>query len=109
MANYKHHLFKLYKNNRIAFQEYNNYKNNLCRVIRKSKRDYFIKKINSCKNDIKGSWKIINSILSKKFKKSDIITILDSRGREIHDSNVIANDFCNYFSPLHTDLTLTYL
>ena len=30
MANYKHHLFKLYKNNRIAFQEYNNYKNNLC-------------------------------------------------------------------------------
>ena len=100
MANYKHHLFKLYKNNRIAFQEYNNYKNNLCRVIRKSKRDYFINKFNSCKNDIKGSWKIINSILSKKFKKSDNITILDSRGREIHDSNVIANDFCNYFSTI---------
>ena len=91
---------RLYKNNRIAFQEYNNYKNNLCKVIRKSKRDYFINKFNSCKNDIKGSWKIINSILSKKLKKSDIITILDSRGREIHDSNVIANDFCNYFSTI---------
>ena len=38
MANYNHHLFNLYKNNRIAFQEYNNYKNNLCRVISKSKR-----------------------------------------------------------------------
>ena len=53
----------------IQFEMYNSYKNNLNRIIKKSKREYFVSKFNGCKNDFKNTWKLINSILAKNIRK----------------------------------------
>ena len=70
MANYKHRLFKEHKQGNVSFQYYDNYTNNLCRLIKESKHNYFINKFNSNKNNIRSTWKIIHSIMSKSSKNS---------------------------------------
>ena len=46
MADYKHYLFKQYKMQNIQFETYNSYENNLNRIIKKSKREYFFSNFN---------------------------------------------------------------
>ena len=91
MVNFKHQLFKQYKNRIIAFETYNNYTYNLQRIMEKAKRDYFVRRLNNnCENNIKKTCKIVNSLLSKPYKKCT--TLLDSSGAEVHDSRDIANN-----------------
>lgn len=104
MANQKHRLFKQYKLHRVPFDEYNNYKCNLDKIIKKSKKDYFSMKFNKCRNDVKRTWKIINDILSKSHKKSDNIVLQDVDGVEIGDPFEVANAFCDHFSTIASRL-----
>ena len=99
-ANYKHHLFKQYKMNLIPFSTYNTYKNNLSKSLKNAKRRYYINKFKLCNKDIKTTWKTINSILSKPKSKVKNITLLDSRGEEVVNSNVISNMFCDHFATI---------
>ena len=46
MADYKHYLFKQYEMQNIQFETYNSYENNLNRIIKKSKREYFVSNFN---------------------------------------------------------------
>ena len=104
MANYKHYLFKQYKNNNATFTTYNTYKNNLNRLLKKAKKEYYNKKFNDCKKNNKKTWKIINSILSKKIKKNENITLQDGEGREVDGPVDVANAFCEYFATIATRL-----
>ena len=97
MANYKHRLLKEYIQGNVSFQYYNNYKNNLCRLIKESKHNYFINKFNSNKNNIGRTWKLIHSIMSKSSKKSDYVTLLDESNNEIKDPVDVSNSFCDFF------------
>ena len=105
MANYKHKLFKQYKMQIIDFYVYNRYKNNLNRIIKNSKRKYFIDKFNSCLNNSKKTWKIISSILSGPSKKSNNnISLLDDRGQVIDNQTDVSNIFCDHFSTIASKL-----
>ena len=72
MVNFKHKLFKQYKNRIIAFETYNNYKFNLQRKMKRAKRDYFVRRLNNCKNNEKKTWKIVNSVLSKPNRNKNV-------------------------------------
>ena len=100
MANYKHKLFKQYKSGNINFDVYNSYKNNLCHKIKNTKKTYFCKMFENCKNDSKKTWKTITSILSNKRKIESHIVLTGDNDEDICDSLEIANKFCNFFSTI---------
>ena len=97
MINYKHTLFKQYKQAAIPLEFYNKYKNNVNRILRASKSNYFSNKFEQCQSNIKSTWLTINAVLGHKGKKSDNITILDSGGDEFSDSQSVPvpDAFCD--------------
>ena len=42
------------------------YKNILTHVIRKSKQNYYAKQFDKTKGNIKGTWKVVNSVLHER-------------------------------------------
>ena len=53
----------LAKTNRFPIQLYNQYRNNVTGKIRAAKRQYYSHKFRILKNNVKATWKLINSIL----------------------------------------------
>ena len=102
MINYKNTLFKQYKQAAIPLEFYKRNKNNVNRISKASKSNYFSNKFEQCQSNIKSTWLTINSVLGHKRKKSDNITLLDRGGDEFSDSQSVANAFCNYFSTVAT-------
>lgn len=104
MANFKHVLFKQYKNNSVSYNMYNQYKNNLNRIIKKYKKSYYANKFISCRNNVKKTWKIINNILSKPRKNANNISLINNNGEEIHNEKDVANQFCEHFTTVAVKL-----
>ena len=104
MINYKHTLFKQYKQAAIPLEFYNRYKNNVSRILKESKSNYFSNKFEQCQSNLKSTWLTINSVLGHKRKKSNNITLLGSGGDEFSDSHRVADAFCDYFSTVATTL-----
>ena len=100
----KHNLFKGFKRGTVSFATYNQYKNNLNISIRRARKNFFIRKFNNCRHDIKKTWKIINSVLSTNKKTDRVVTILDSEGCEISSPPGVSGAFCDYFSTVATRL-----
>ena len=104
MANYKHKLFKQYKQNTIPFEVYNVYKNNLNSKIRLAKRKFYFDKFKACSGNIKETWRIVNKILRKPKNKPSLITLTDSCGNIVDDRQKISNMFCDHFSSIANKL-----
>ena len=91
---YKVYLSKPTENNHKKFKTY---RNRLHGLIRKSKRMFYFKKFNKIKNDMRQTWKTINTVLgrtqnkrlSEKFKKDS--------GTTITDPVIISNEFNDFF------------
>ena len=101
--NTKHNLFKLYKNGRIDFDYYNRYKNDLSLSLKRAKVSYYRNKFMSCKNDLKRTWKSLNSLMRGQTKKNDIV-LTDEDGNEHSDPQWVADKFCNYFTTVASKL-----
>ena len=56
------------------------------------------------RNDIKRTWKRINTITNMTKSRSDHITLTDGEGNDVHDPDKIANMFCDYFSSVAAEL-----
>ncbi|KAI5643064.1 reverse transcriptase (RNA-dependent DNA polymerase) domain-containing protein [Phthorimaea operculella] len=82
------------KYNLILKQEYNKTRNSTNRLVESKRNKYYINKIKSLKNDIKGTWEIINK-LTGRIKRSldDIITAAFSKLNQ----STIANNFAIEF------------
>ena len=85
----KNYLYNKYLKNPTLQnkQDYTQYKNNLTGLI---------KKCNQEKNNIKGTWKLINSLLSKTKSKTNPSYFVHN-GVKINDDGDIANAFNDYF------------
>ena len=70
------------------------YRNKLNHLLRLSKKHYIEKKIKESENNMKETWKIINSLLNKS---------KDNNTKDT-DYNIIANKFCRYFSNIGSNL-----
>ena len=54
------------------WQEYKKLRNIINREIDKAKKDYFMHKISEAKNDVKATWKVLNSTLGRQSKTTSI-------------------------------------
>ena len=75
---------------------YKQFRNKLNSVIRTAKRDFYEEQFNQQKSNIKGTWKIINSLLKKK-ECGDPCCEIICDGTPSNDACKIANHFNNYF------------
>ena len=67
------------------------------------KKKYYNEKINACRGDIKGSWRVINEIINKK-SKSPNIDYTRNCGREICSNSEIANVINDHFCTIEAGL-----
>ena len=65
-------------------------------LIKTAKKNYQYTKCNEVKGNIKGSWKVINSLLNKR-KQNINTSYFFQDGNEINDNKEIAEAFNNYF------------
>ncbi len=83
------------------------YRNKLNSLIRQSKREYYKRKFESVKHNLRKTWKTINSIIGRN-KKSKIQTqFTTSQGQKISDPQIISNDFNDFFVNIGPKLAST--
>ena len=66
----KNKLYKKFLNekNDSSKSKYNKYRNKVTNLLRHAKKKYYCERLNYSKNDIKGTWSVINNILHKSEK-----------------------------------------
>ena len=101
--NRKHKLFRDYKNNLVTRNTYVSYKNNLYTLLKEAKSNFFKRKFDACRNNLKKTWESINR-LTKGNKLRDPINLLDDNDVEHNDPVKVSNMFCDYFSNVANDL-----
>ena len=94
-------MFKLSSKGRIDRKFYAQFRNLLTKQIRDAKGTYFNNQFDKCKNDIRKTWKIINSNTRKKIKNSQI-KICENENAIANEA--VPNEFINYFSNIANEL-----
>ena len=74
----------------VKFKTYRNKLNNL---IRKSKREYFYSKFRNTRNNIKETWKTINSIIGQRKNRSVQSTFKTEQAEKLTDPKKISDAF----------------
>ena len=78
-------------------QIWSRYKKARNKLIKKTKQDYFMTRINRAKNDPKKTWRLINEFSSHKANATTNVKTIKHDGAEITNSADIANAFNTYF------------
>ena len=99
----KSDYFYLYKKNLVSKLDNNRYKNRLNKLIKKVKSKYYHNLFDRNRNNMKKTWKTINSLLSKNVNKNTIKKILYNN-IEFTTEKEIADIFNNYFCSIGNDL-----
>ena len=116
LLNAKSNYFSLYRLGRsldielVSRDENNRFKNRVTNLIRIQKKKYYRDLINNCKNDLRKTWKIINSLMSKGFKNTSIRKIVsnDIVYSNEEDISKIFNDyFCNIGTRLSSNIPIS--
>ena len=81
-----------------GFNKYLKYRNTLNGIKRKTKETYFKTLLNDYRNDIRKTWRVMNSIIGRSHNKSSIPDTFMVNGDKITDPNIITNEFCSFFS-----------
>ena len=99
-------MYKRFLNNPTAdcAQRYKNFKNKLNHCLRVSKRNYYEKKLDDYKFNARGTWRILNEVINRQKKTSDLPSVFKIGEVECNDPVEIANKFCEYFTNLGPSL-----
>ena len=81
---------------RVSYRDANNYKLLVNRELKFVKKQYFDLKFNECSNNIRKTWKLLNSLMCRGKSCKDIV--LNINGVDCSDSALISNHFNSYFS-----------
>ena len=84
--------------------KYKNYKNKLTRILRNCEKDYFDKLLVEQKNNIKGTWNILNSIIGKKKSSNAYPEIFKHKNKIFKTDIEISNGFNDFFVNVGPDL-----
>ena len=97
--NTKNKLYKQYilRPTDDKLTKFKSFRNKLNFIIRKSKRDYFYKKFESTKNNIRQTWKTINGIIGKNKITKQQSSFTADNGEVVKDPTRICNLFNNFF------------
>ena len=96
----KNKLYEKYFRHRSA-ENYNSYKrfrNRLTSVIRLAKNTYYRKLFADCNNNIKSTWKSINSLIRNCKSSSGKIDEILHDGETLSDSKLIGDVFNDFFT-----------
>ena len=107
--NRKNNLYYKYVTNKSKLDlktKYLNYKNVLTSLLRAAKKQYFVDQSTLYENDMKNTWKVINSSLNKA-KKSNLIPNLTIDDNNIDDPNIMAESLNSYFSQIGENIART--
>ena len=99
----KHYMYYI-KNKNIEFfkAQYIRSRNEYFRKVKMTKKQFFQKHLLKVKNDIKGTWKVINTVLGR--SKNKQLFKLSIGGKEVKNETKIANEFNKYFSNIADNL-----
>ena len=100
---------KLYKQlvskpNSARSKKYKAYKNKLNNLIRIAKRNYYESQFVMARNNIKGTWKLINEVINNKNTKRVLPSQFKIDEKVVSDPKEIADKFCKYFTNIGISL-----
>ena len=64
--------------------------------MRQAKKEYYNKRLEENKNNLKGTWKILNQVIGNKKASTDLPTYFTNDNKIIENMNEVVNEF-NYF------------
>ena len=85
----------MHKIGQISLCSYKNYCYALRELLGMSEEDHQVNRLQPLDKDSKRSWKVLNSMLGRKVNGISNFFVIN--GQDIHDPNIIANEFCKYF------------
>jgi hypothetical protein len=83
---------------------YKTYRNKLTAILRKSEKSYYLQKLQSVKDNLAKTWKILNSITSRKKPQVRVVDEIVCHNNIISDPTLIANKFNNFFANVGSEL-----
>lgn len=87
-----------------AENRYKKYKNKLTHIIRANKKDYYKRLLDDNKNNTKGIWKSLNSIIRNGTSSNNYPKYFIDDGRENYNIEDVANSFNKFFVSVGPDL-----
>ena len=87
----------LSKNDSASETKYKSYKNKLTNILRLAETQYYSEKLNSVKDDIKNTWRVLNNVINKNVSKNSLHNSFNHKGKKIINSGLIPNLFNEYF------------
>ena len=100
----KHKFYKQMKDGHLSQTFYNKYRNLTSWAIKESKKRYYNDAVTAAKNDIKGTWSILNNLLDRRIKDSVTEIEINNDGDTTTDPMQIATKLNNYFNSIPIDL-----
>ena len=99
-------LYRRFLSNPTSTREigYKNYKNKLSSTLRAAKRNYYEKKFEECKSNMKSTWRLLNEIINKRKSRNSVQSSFVIDNKEITDPMEIANHFCEFFTNIGPSL-----
>ena len=87
-----------------TLEKYKKYKNKLTKILRFSEKEYFDKILEEQKNNITGTWKILNDIIGKKKNMSSFPETFKHNNKYLKNKKDISNGFNHFFVNVGPDL-----
>ena len=103
LINFKSTCFTLLRRNLISQLFNNSVKNRINSVVRKAKTDYYRRKFNAFKTNLRKTWDMIRHVLSLTKNRNTVKAILFNN-TEVFDELEIANLFNNFFCNIPLEL-----
>lgn len=83
--------------NNIRYVTYRNIYNRLKRF---AKQLYYQQQLQTFQNDIRKTWRVLNTLIGKQNDKSHLADSFKINDREESDPSIISNGFCNFFAQI---------
>ena len=95
----KNSLYRKFIKHRTTEAElkYKKYKNKLTNIMRSCKKEYYNKLVEKNKNNSKGIWNILNSIIRKGTANNKYPDYFIDNNKTINDMNNVVNEFNDFF------------
>ena len=103
LINRKHLLFRRFKEGLIHFDVYNYHKNLCTKTIKRSKEDFFKRKFDMCRGNLRKTWNNLRYLMNAK-TNCNTIKMLRYKGAELLQADDIAEAFSKYFANVATEL-----